>query len=194
MPMWMSLGLSVAFLVNVPFLGNVDLHRLWRSRHARPTAADSLPPPWRTASRLALENQFVLAELPVLTPAGSSLRLNSDPRELHVEVDPDSGTLRTAPEFGEVSLGAGAAWPLGSYGNMVMSRSFRRAWNQRSTSNINSLGANTPQASAHTSGIHIPMGHLPTALTPFLGSGGPAINVNGSENIRISGTSNWTNH
>src|SRR5436190_23628646 len=108
MPMWMSLGLSVALLINVPFLGNVDLHRLWRStRHPRATAADSLPPPWRTASRLALENHFVLAELPDLTPTGSSLRLNSDPRDLHVEVDPDSGTLRTAPEFGDVALGAG---------------------------------------------------------------------------------------
>src|SRR6267378_3375936 len=87
MPMWMSLGLSVALLINVPFLGNVDLHRLWRStRHPRATAAAAL--------------------------AG---------------------------------------------------------------------------------GIHVPLGHMPAALSPFLGPGGPAINVNGSENIRISGTSNWTN-
>src|SRR5262245_55608502 len=108
MPMWMSLGLSVALLINVPFLGHVDLQRLWRStRHAHPTAAASLPPPWRNASRLALENQFVFAELPDLTPVGTSLRLNSDPRDLHVEFDSDSGVVRTTPELGDVDLGSG---------------------------------------------------------------------------------------
>ncbi len=195
--MWMSLGLSVALLFNVPFLGNVDFHRLWRStRHPKPTAADSLPPPWRNASRLALENQFVLAELPDLTPVGSSLRLNADPRDLHVEVDPDSGTLHTASEFGDVDLGTGAAWPLGSYGSMMMSRNFRRDWNQRSTVNLNSLGVNTPSTNPQGpgSGFHVKLGpEIPRGLVPILGSGGPQINVNGSENIRISGTSNWTN-
>src|SRR5436190_13790852 len=111
--MWMSLGLSVALLVNVPFFGKVDVRRLLRSHH-RPTAADSLPPPWRHASMLALENQFVLAELPDLTPPGASLSLTVDPRDLHVSVDPDSGTLTIAPEFGDVSLGAGAELPLSS--------------------------------------------------------------------------------
>src|SRR5438093_4926708 len=137
MPMWMSLGLSVSLLVNLPFFGHVDLKRLLRSRHAQPTAADSLPVPWRSASRLALENQFVLAELPDLTPPGALLRLNSDPRELHVAVDPDSGTLTAAPEFGDVTLGMGAAWPLNSYGGMMMSRNFRRAWEARSKSSLN---------------------------------------------------------
>ena len=138
--MWMSLGLSVALLVNVPFFGNVDAKRLLRFRHTRPAAADSLPPPWRNSSRLALENQFVLAELPVLTPRGASLRLSADPRVLHVEMDPDSATLSTVPEFGDLALGAGASWPLASYGGMVMSRSFERAWNQKSLANLNSLG------------------------------------------------------
>ena len=191
--MWMSLGLSVALLVNVPFFGRVDVQRLLRSRHAHPTAADSLPPPWRPASRLALENQFVLAELPNLTHRGTSLHLSADPRDLHVEVNPDSGTLSTAPEFGDVALGAGASWPLAAYGNMIMSRSFQRDWKLRSLANLNSLGANTPQTSAQRGGFVIPIPRLPGKLGNVLGPGGPSINVRGSEAIRISGTSNWTN-
>src|SRR5438876_1209620 len=185
MPMWMSLGLSVALFINVPFLGNVDFHRLWRSaRRPHATAADSLPPPWRNASRLALENHFVLAELPDLTPDGSSIRVNGDPRTLHVEVDPDSGTLRTSPELGDIELGDGAAWPLGTYGNMMMSRNFHKAWNQRSSLNLNSLGANTPTTTAQGpgTGFHVKLGpQIPRGLVPFIGSGGPQINVNGSE-------------
>ena len=191
--MWMSLGLSVALLVNVPFFGRVDVQRMLRARRSHPTAADSLPPYWRPASRLALENQFVLAELPRLTGSGTSLRIGTDPRVLTIEVDPDSGTLRTAPEFGDVALGAGAAWPLASYGNMMMSRSFRRDWNQRSLANINSLGADTPQNPSQRAGIVIPIPRLPGKLGNVLGPGGPSINVRGSESIRISGTSNWTN-
>ena len=34
---------------------------------------------------------------------------------------------------------------------------------------------------------------LPTRVQSLLGPGGPALRVSGSENIRISGTSNWTN-
>src|SRR5882672_1081665 len=179
--MWISFGLSVALLVNIPFLGNVDVRHLWRSRHSHAAASDTLPPPWRTASRLALENEFVRAELPDLTPEGSSLRLTLDPRVLHVAVDPDSGTLSAAPELGDVELGAGATWSLGSYGSVMMGRTFRRDWNARSLANLNSLGANAVQSPANTPGIHIPVGHLPSALTPFLGPGGPAINVRGSE-------------
>src|SRR5207244_2302630 len=104
--MWMSLGLAVTFLVNVPFLGNVDVFKMLRNRQGHhPTAADSLPPVWRHASRLALENQFVFAELPPLSRPFQSLRLGVDPRALRIAVDPDSGMLSTAAEFGDVELG-----------------------------------------------------------------------------------------
>ena len=193
MPMWISLGLSVALLVNVPFFGRVDVQRMLRSRHTHPTAADSLPPPWRNASRLALENQFVQAELPDLSRGpGTTLRFNADPRDLHIQVDPDSGTLRTAPEFGDVAVGEGASWPLGPYGSLAMSRAFQRNWNKNSLANINSLGISTPQG-PRQGGYSIALPRLPGKLGNLAGAGGPSINVSGSEAIRISGTSNWTN-
>ena len=34
---------------------------------------------------------------------------------------------------------------------------------------------------------------LPAPVQSLLGPGGPALNVSGSESIRLSGTSNWTN-
>jgi cell surface protein SprA len=123
-----------------------------------------------------------------------ALRFNSDPRTLDIRMDADSGTVVTSPELGDVSLGYNAAWPLSSYGSLAMARSFSRDWKQRSVSNINSLGTNTPQTTAHQSGIYIPLPvALPGKLSGILGPGGPSINVRGSENIRISGTSNWTN-
>jgi hypothetical protein len=61
--MWISLGLAATLLINIPFLGNIDLKRLWRGHQAREgVAADSLPPLWRHASRLALGG--LQAELP----------------------------------------------------------------------------------------------------------------------------------
>src|SRR5690349_11503912 len=116
MPMWINLGLSVAFLVHVPFFGNIDMKRAFHSRRAHPTVADSLPPPWRPYPSLALENRFVRGELPDLTPPGPSLRMNSDPRTLSVDVDADSGTVAVQPKVGDVNLGAGAAWPMSRYG------------------------------------------------------------------------------
>src|SRR5215470_14396055 len=111
--MWMSIGLSATLLINVPFFGNVDLKRMFRRvTHSAP--ADTLPPVWKHASRLALENQMVTGDLPDLSPSPTGLRLTADPRILHVTVDADSGTMAVSPEFGDVTLGS-SQQPLTAY-------------------------------------------------------------------------------
>jgi len=190
--MWMSIGLSATLLINVPFFGNVDLKRMFRRvTHSAP--ADTLPPAWKHASRLALENQMVTGDLPDLSPSPTGLRLTADPRILHVSVDADSGTMAVSPEFGEVTLGSSMQQPLTAYSGQLTERNFHRLWAQTSRTSINSLGVNTPVTTEHTGfsfGFPSP---LPGKLKGLLGPGGPQINVYGSENIRISGTSNWTN-
>jgi hypothetical protein len=200
--MWISLGLAATLLINIPFLGNLDLRRMWRGHQAKSgVAADSLPPLWRHASRLALENEFVFSDLPTLSPQGSiglptGLRMTNDPRSLHVSVEPDSGTLVTSPIFGDVAVGPGVSQPLSDYGNQLTAQKFHDIWEQTSKDRINNLGENTPAPAGVQpggGGVHLPLGKLPTPVASILGPGGPALNVRGSENIRISGTSSWTN-
>jgi cell surface protein SprA len=51
----------------------------------------------------------------------------------------------------------------------------------------------TSAITTHT-GLSVPIPvALPTPIQSILGPGGPALNVSGSESIRLSGTSNWTN-
>jgi hypothetical protein len=188
--MWLTLGLSVTLLVNVPVLGNIGMPRL-RAK-LRPTAADSLPPVWRHASRLALENQWVTAGLRPSLPGGA-IRPTSDPRQLRVSIDPDSGTLSVSPEMNDVRLGMAARVPLGEYAGHLTRRSFQRQWAQRSRDQINSLGSYSASTTDQRQGLTIGLPQLPRRVQGFLGPGGPAINVYGSENIRISGTSNWSN-
>jgi hypothetical protein len=159
----------------------------------RPPAppADTLPPQWKTASRLALENQFVRAALPRIRPAPVGLKLQYDPRRMRVGVDPDSGTVSAAPELGEVPLGRGSRQPLHDYAGDLTRETFRRQWAERTATYLRS----TPQARA--AGGRGPGGlsfkPLPRRVQSLLGPGGPALNVSGSENIRFSGQSNWTN-
>ncbi|MEO5989973.1 MAG: hypothetical protein ABIU54_06050, partial [Candidatus Eisenbacteria bacterium] len=157
------------------------------------TAADSLPPPWKTASKLALENLFVRAGLPPLAPAGTPVQLSPslDPRKLRVGLDPKSGEYIWGVEVGEVRLGEGHRLPLATYSHEAMARQFRERWAERSRANLNSLGSNS---AAQRQGLSLPIPvQLPQRIQSILGPGGPALNVSGSESIRLSGTSNWTN-
>jgi Motility related/secretion protein len=195
--MWLALGLSVHLLINIPGLGNVPLPRFGAKR-AQPTAADSLPPTWRHASRLALENHFVDGRLAPLDTGESNLgytrlQLLADPRSLHIDVDPDSGTVATTAALGDVDLGFEGRRTLSAYSADFMRQNFERRWADLSRKNINSLGDATPQT-AQRQGLsfQLPV-TMPRGVSNIIGPGGPALNVYGSENIRISGTSNWSN-
>src|SRR5882672_7228335 len=91
---------AVVFLIGIPGLSGLKL-----KRSTPQVAADSLPPVWKTASLLAVEDQFVRPSLPSLVPKPYGLRLTYDPRKLRVMVDPDSGTLESVTEFGDIEVG-----------------------------------------------------------------------------------------
>src|SRR5207249_4446168 len=118
----------------IPGLGGLPGFRLKAPRKAAP--ADTLPPVWKSASRLALEDQFVFATLPRLSGNGVALRLAADPRQLRVSVDPDSGAISVSPEMGEIRLGRSARRPLSQYSRDMSWENFRRQWADRSRQNI----------------------------------------------------------
>ena len=164
------------------------------SRTAFP--ADSLPPAWKSASRLALEDQFVLGTLRPLRlhPQGpQGLRLNPDPRALRVTMDPDSGTVSTSTRLGEIPLEPNATRSLSAFSRETGRLTFERLWLETSQRNINvkSEGSNR---GAPTTGLSFKLpSPLPARVQSLLGPGGPALNVSGSENIRLSGQSDWSN-
>jgi cell surface protein SprA len=92
---------------------------------------------------------------------------------------------------GDIVVGASYRRPLSQFAKDFAAKSFHDRWLDNSRRNVNSLGSNTP---LEHSGISLPIPvRLPSKLTSILGPGGPALNVSGSESIRLSGTSNWTN-
>jgi hypothetical protein len=158
------------------------------------TAADSLPPAWRPASRLAIDRLIVRPGLPRFGRQAGQLTLNNmfDPRKVRIAVDPDSGSYSSAVEVGDMRLGAAYRTSLGKFGSQSMTDLYRDRWMERSRRDVNSLGTNAT-TSAHT-GLSLPIPvQLPRIATSILGPGGPALNVSGSESIRLSGTSNWSN-
>lgn len=187
---------ALAFLMGISGIPGLNalpgLKKAIRSK-PQPTAADSLPPPWRSASRLAVEHDFLKPGLPPLGARGLGLTVSPtlDPRRLKVRVDPDSGTYMSDVEVGDLRLGRGFRAPLAGFGASSMERTFGERWKERSRRDVNSLGALTP-ASRTGLQLKLPVA-LPTPIQSLLGPGGPALNVSGAENIRISGTSNWTN-
>lgn len=160
---------------------------------AAAVAADTLPVPWKPASRLALERQFLQIGLdPIGRPFGPIKLLPLyDPRKARVSVDAEAGSYRNVSEVGEVTLGAGYRRPLTMFALDYAERNFRDRWQDRSRREVNNLGSATPQ---QRTGLSVPIPvRLPSPVQSLLGPGGPALNVSGSESIRLSGTSNWTN-
>ena len=189
---------AIAFLATVsglPGLNNIPAPatKEYSRAKAAAVAADTLPPPWRPSWRLALENSFVQSGLrPIGDPQGPvKLQQAFDPRSLRVDVDPDAGTFRSSVEVGDIVVGASYRRPLSQFAKDFAAKTFHDRWLDFSRRNVNSLGSNTPLE--HT-GFSLPIPvRLPQKLTSILGPGGPALNVSGSESIRLSGTSNWTN-
>jgi hypothetical protein len=179
---------ALALLYTLPGLGLF--------RHAHPAPPDTLPPRWNSASIVALRPDMVF---PTLSPIGPqqgprlTIQPTVDPRRLRVEFDPDSGAVTTQPMVGDVELAPGQRAGLVAYAHEMTLLNYQRLWSAMSVSSINSLGANTRNAAAH-SGLSFELpSPLPQKVQSLLGPGGPALNVSGSENISFSGTSTWTN-
>ena len=188
-----ALGLLMALsglpgLKALPGLKGLTRHKLVL------TAADSLPPPWRPASRLAIDRLIVRPGLPRFGQLPGQLTINSmfDPRRVQILVDPDSGSYTSAVEVGDLRLGAAYRMSLGRFGSQSMTDLYRERWMERSRRDVNSLGTNATATARPGLSLPIPVS-LPRIATSILGPGGPALNVSGSESIRLSGTSNWSN-
>ncbi len=160
---------------------------------AAAVAADTLPMPWKPFARRSLERQFLLFGLdPIGKPYGPIKLLPLyDPRKPRISVAPDSGTYSSINEVGEIALGPGYRRPLSTFALDYAQRNYSERWQERSRRDVNNLGSDTPQ---QRTGISLPIPvRLPSPVQSLLGPGGPALNVSGSESIRLSGTSNWTN-
>ena len=179
---------ALAVLITLKGLPGFGIHR-----QAPVVLADSLPPAWRPVSRLALENDFVTSRLPDIVRERTGIRLSADPRTLRVSVDADSGTLSTGALVSSVPVGPPLRLTLDSYSGDLSRRNFERVWQRRSIEAINTRALSaTPGSSGGGLSFKLPS-PLPRRVQSLLGPGGPAINVAGSENIRLSGQSNWTN-
>ncbi|MBI5711756.1 MAG: cell surface protein SprA [Candidatus Eisenbacteria bacterium] len=174
---------ALIVLIGLPHFG-------FRGAHP-PAPADTLPPAWKAASRLALEDQFVKGGLRPLVRGPVALRLNPDPRALRVTVDPDSGTVVSVTQLGELPLGPGVRRPFGAYAHELGQTTFQRLWLERTKQNINSRAGTS---SAPRPGISFALpSPLPRRVQSLLGPGGPALSVSGSENIKLAGQSDWSN-
>lgn len=165
-------------------------------KHAKPqrVVADSLPPAWRSSSRLALENDLVFARLPEIFRERGGFKTTSDPRSLQVSVDAGTGTLSAEALVGTVPVGPPLRLRLDSYSDALMAQTFQRAWQKRSVDAINNKALPEGATSSTSGGFSLKLpSPLPRRVQSLLGPGGPAINVAGSENIKLSGQSNWTN-
>jgi hypothetical protein len=157
-------------------------------------AIDSLPPAWRPASQLALEDQFVRAAMPTLGPRGTRLTIASDPRQGHIEFAPDSGRVLFSTEAGTVELGPTASIPLEQYSHELSLATFERLWLQSSMERLGTQSSTDNGVTGSGSGLSFKFpSPLPRRVQSLLGPGGPALNVSGTENIRLSGTSQWSN-
>jgi hypothetical protein len=184
-----TLILGLSGVPGLPWLHGIKLKR------TPPAPADTLPPQWKTSSRLALEDHLVRPTLPSLQPSPRGLKLKYDPRQLRIGFDPDSGTVNAFSEVGSARIGDGMREPLQFYSADLTQRSFQRQWLERSALAIRTSSlAPTAAASAAPGGLSFKLpSPLPRKVQSLLGPGGPALNVSGSENIRLSGQSNWTN-
>jgi hypothetical protein len=176
----------------LPGFGVKDLKKL-RQKAAPPL--DSLPPAWKPFSRLALENHFIRGGLPSVTRGPVALKLNNDPRRLTVGFDPDSGAVRYVTEFGEFTVGDVSRVPLESFTQDLARRNFSRIWSERTRQGLAAGPVQSAAAAPRALGglqFDLPS-PLPKPLQGLLGGGGPSLTVSGSENIRLSGQSQWTN-
>ena len=185
-----GLLLGLPGLPGVKLPGFKDLKKL---RQGKAAPLDSLPPAWKPSSRLALEDQFALAGLKPLGPTPVGLRMSQDPRRLRVSFDSDSGAVRYVTEFNEVTVGDPLRLPLQNFTRDLTQRNFNRMWGDRAREGLRNAYAAQPTVGGG-SGLKFELpSPLPERFKGLLGPGGPSLTVSGSENIRLSGQSNWTN-
>lgn len=155
---------------------------------------DTIPPQWTPASRLALRPHWLHEGLPAFGREPGRIRLDAgnDPRKLVTNVDPDSGFFRSAVTVGSVELGSPFRRPLPMFGSTSMQEMFAEKWRETSREKVSTGIGGTATSQRPGLSLAIPV-QLPKVVTSLLGPGGPALNVSGSENIRLSGTSDWTN-
>src|SRR5262245_42582879 len=127
----------VGLLISLP--GIPGFKKLPKLKLPQKAAVDTIPPVWKPSPLLAVENQYVFAALPPIGPRGPALRVTNDPRRLQVRVDPDSGTVTTVAELGEVTLGDGSRVPIQQFHRDLAVQNFRRAWAERSRQSVNTL-------------------------------------------------------
>src|SRR5262245_15361309 len=184
----------VGFLIGLPGIPGLP-SKLPKLRMPHKAATDSIPPVWKPYSLLSVEDSYVFASLPPIGPENAALKVATDPRRLSVTLDADSGNVSVVPEMGEVPLTTGKRMSLAEYDRELTRQTFQQLWIQRSRDAISAGSTVAPATQPRGPGFQF---NLPTPgfLKPaqgLLGPGGPAINVTGSENIKLSGTSSWTN-
>jgi hypothetical protein len=169
------------------------LRGLWkRARKPKAAVVDTLPPRWRPAPLVALDDSLLELRVPALGPTGTALRVAADPRQLRVQVEPDSGTLSYGVVAGEVPVTPAARAPLAAYSQDLTRANFQRLWQQQARERISQQAGTTTVR--RTTGIQIAAPfELPRRVQSLLGPGGPALNVSGSERISLAGTSDWSN-
>ncbi len=180
---------TLVVLVSFPGLSHFGL------RHHKAAARDTIPPVWKSASRLTLEDRFVRRSLLPLNNRRIALKVQPgmDPRHFVVDVEPDSGTITSGTKLGDTPVAPQATGSLREYSRQSTRETFEEVWKQNAIQHLNSLGAQTPSTTSRT-GLSLQLPDvLPPRVKSFLGPGGPALNVSGSENISLSGTSSWTN-
>lgn len=187
---------ALAFLMAVSGIPGLNALPGFRGLlHHKPKAAvvDTLPPVWRPAPRRTLDTLSLRDGLPMFGRAPGSIMLTAanDPRKVTTSVDPDSGFWTSRVEIGDVRLGSPFRRSLSGYGSSSMEAAFADKWRQTSRDKINIGGS---ALSSQRQGLSLPIPvQLPSVVSSVLGPGGPALNVSGSENIRLSGTSDWSN-
>ena len=185
----------VGLLIGIPGIpGLPGFRKLPKLKLPHKAVVDTLPPVWKPHPLLALENQFVFATLPPIGPRQGGIKIANDPRRLQISVDSDSGTVTAVAELGEVTLGEGTRVPLDQFHRDMAIQNFRRVWTDRSRQSVNAGTGQAPIGSTRTGGLQFKLPvQPPKVYSSILGPGGPAINVSGSENIKLAGTSSWTN-
>ncbi|MEO5618893.1 MAG: hypothetical protein ABIS67_14085, partial [Candidatus Eisenbacteria bacterium] len=180
---------ALAVLISLKGLPSFGFHR-----QPPVVPLDSLPPAWRPVSRLVLENDFVTARLPEIVREYTGMKITSDPRTLRVTVDADSGTVSAGALVQAVPVGPPLRQSLDLFAGDLSRRNFERIWQRRSIEAINTRAESATPGASGGQGLSFKLpSPLPKRVQSLLGPGGPAINVAGSENIRLSGQSNWTN-
>ena len=123
--------LALPGIPHIPGLPNFGMKDLNRLRHKTAAPLDSLPPAWKNASLLALEDQFVQAALPDLAPEPVGMAINPDPRQLRVSFDPDSSVVLYSTQVGDFTVGEATRMPLADYSHDLTRRTFKRLWAEK---------------------------------------------------------------